>query len=89
MAHFIMTPINGLARVIVDGGDDLLIAKSNQPTLQEDTALLVSQPPVPWLTAAETRTAKNVTAQIRVFAACPADVLVLLVRALTFEKPCP
>jgi predicted transposase YbfD/YdcC len=36
-------------QILAQGGDYLLIAKRNQPTLQEDIALLFSQQPVPWL----------------------------------------
>ena len=36
-------------QILDQGGDYLLIAKRNQPTLQEDIALLFSHPPVPWL----------------------------------------
>jgi hypothetical protein len=42
-------------QVLAQGGDYLLIAKRNQPTLQEDIALLFSQPPVPWLPEGEPR----------------------------------
>jgi len=42
-------------RILAQGGDYLLIAKRNQPTLQEDIALLFSQPPVPWLPEGESR----------------------------------
>lgn len=36
-------------QILAQGGDYLLIAKRNQPTLQADIALLFSQLPVPWL----------------------------------------
>jgi predicted transposase YbfD/YdcC len=36
-------------RILDQGGDYLLIAKRNQPTLREDIALLFSQAPVRWL----------------------------------------
>lgn len=36
-------------QILAQGGDYLLIAKRNQPTLQDDISLLFSQPPVPWL----------------------------------------
>jgi hypothetical protein len=42
-------------QILAQGGDYLLIAKRNQPTLQEDIALLFSQPPVPWLPEGECR----------------------------------
>lgn len=42
-------------RILDQGGDYLLIAKRNQPTLREDIALLFSQAPVPWLPEGEAR----------------------------------
>ena len=42
-------------QILAQGGDYLLIAKRNQPTLQEDIALLFSQLPVPWLPEGGTR----------------------------------
>ncbi len=36
-------------QILAQGGDYLLIAKRNQPTLRDDIALLFSQAPVPWL----------------------------------------
>lgn len=36
-------------QILAQGGDYLLIAKENQPTLRSDIALLFSENPVPWL----------------------------------------
>jgi predicted transposase YbfD/YdcC len=36
-------------QILAQGGDYLLIAKENQPTLRSDIALLFSESPVPWL----------------------------------------
>jgi predicted transposase YbfD/YdcC len=36
-------------QILAQGGDYLLIAKQNQPTLRDDIALLFSEKPTPWL----------------------------------------
>lgn len=53
-------------QILAQGGDYLLIAKRNQPTLQDDIALLFSQSPVPWLPEQEARSVNKGHGRIEV-----------------------
>ena len=53
-------------QILTQGGDYLLIAKRNQPTLQDDIALLFSQQPVPWLPEQQARSVNKGHGRIEV-----------------------
>lgn len=53
-------------QVLALGGDYLLIAKRNQPTLRDDIALLFDHPPVPWLPEAEAQSVNKGHGRIEV-----------------------